>query len=142
MDSIGSDLFIRIARFNIIIPPFQPMTMTMDGDEEPTWASSAPAAEQASTGAPSSSVSAGLADTTKASSKVAKDNIAGSILGSMNATKKTKEITAAAAAANQGEEQDLTKTILFMRVLNMGAAVLLVTCSVSFCSRGRQYFQH
>lgn len=129
MDSIGSDWF----RFKII--PFQPMNMTMDGDEEPTWASSAPAAEQASTGAPSSSVSAGLADTTKASSKVAKDNIAGSILGSMNATKKTKEITAAAAAAaNQGEEQDLTKTILFMRVLNMGAAVLLVTCSVSFCS--------
>jgi hypothetical protein len=116
--------------------------MTMDGDEEPSWASSAAAAE-ASTGAPSSSASAGLAaDTTKASSKVAKDNIAGSILGSMNATKKTKEITAAAAAANQGEEQDLTKTILFMRVLNMGAAVLLVTCSVSFCSRGRQYFQH
>jgi hypothetical protein len=51
----------------------------------------------------------------------------------MNATKKTKEITAATAAANQEEEKDLTKTILFMRVVNMGAAVLLVTCSVSVC---------
>lgn len=118
----------------------------MNGDEEPSWASSTPAAE-AATGAPpsssSSSASAGLGggDATaaasstagKKASKISKDNIAGSILGSMNATKKTKEITAAAAAANQEEEQDLTKTILFMRVVNMAASVLLVTCSVSVC---------
>ena len=117
--------------------------MTMDGDEEPSWASSAPAAE-AATEAPSSSSSSsaatgGLADATTATgssakakaSKVTKDNIAGSILGSMNATKKNKEITAAAAAANQAEEPDLTKTILFMRLINMVAAVLLVTVSVS-----------
>ncbi|KAL3768312.1 hypothetical protein ACHAWU_006694 [Discostella pseudostelligera] len=115
----------------------------MDGDEEPSWASSAPAAE-AATEAPSSSSSSsaaaagGLADATTATgssakakaSKVTKDNIAGSILGSMNATKKTKEITAAAAAANQAEEPDLTKTILFMRLINMVAAVLLVTVSI------------
>jgi hypothetical protein len=117
----------------------------MNGDEEPSWASSTPTAE-AATGAPpsssSSSASAGLGggDATaaasstagKKASKISKDNIAGSILGSMNATKKTKEITTA-AAANQEEEQDLTKTILFMRVVNMAASVLLVTCSVSVC---------
>ncbi len=111
----------------------------MNGDEEPSWASSTPAAEAATGAPPSASLGGGDATAAASSSvkkaaKVTKDNIAGSILGSMNATKRTKEITAdAAAAANQEEEQDLTKTILFMRVVNMGAAVLLVTCSVSVC---------
>lgn len=58
------------------------------------------------------------------------DNVAGSILTSMNKDVKTTQSKIAAAAAVE-DEKDLPKLILFMRILNMAAAVLLITCSVS-----------
>ena len=59
------------------------------------------------------------------------DNVAGSILTSMNKDVKTTQSKMAAAAAVE-DEKDLPKLILFMRILNMAAAVLLITCSVSY----------
>ena len=58
------------------------------------------------------------------------DNVAGSILTSMNKDVKTTQSKIAAAAAVE-DEKDLPKLMLFMRILNMVAAVLLITCSVS-----------
>ena len=57
------------------------------------------------------------------------DNVAGSILTSMNKDVKTTQSKIAAAAAVE-DEKDLPKLMLFMRILNMVAAVLLITCSV------------
>ena len=59
------------------------------------------------------------------------DNVAGSILSSMNKDVNTTQSKIAAVAAVE-DEKDLPKLILFMRVLNMAAAVLLITCSVRF----------
>ena len=59
------------------------------------------------------------------------DNVAGSILSSMNKDVNTTQSKIATAAAVE-DEKDLPKLILFMRVLNMAAAVLLITCSVRY----------
>ena len=111
----------------------------MDG-ETPSWldegASSTPAA--APTPAPSSAPDASAApppafsidETAPPSAKTATaptDNVAGSILANMNATADAKT----APTSNEEDEKDLPKMILFMRVLNMAAATLLMTCSVS-----------
>lgn len=110
----------------------------MDG-ETPSWldegASSTPAADPspAPPSAPEASAVPPLApiEAAPASEKTARapaattDNVAGSILASMNA-----ESNVNTAAPTAEEEQELSKVILFMRVANMGAAVLLITCSI------------
>ena len=57
------------------------------------------------------------------------DNVAGSILASMNAKKKPD--ATAAGTTNTEDNENLSKLIVFMRVLNMAASVLLITVSVS-----------
>lgn len=52
------------------------------------------------------------------------DNVAGSILPN------AADSNAKVAASNAEDEKDLPKIILMMRVLNMAAAALLITCSV------------
>ena len=63
------------------------------------------------------------------------DNVAGSILASMNAKKKppgaTTTTSAVGTIADAEDNEKLSKLIVFMRVLNMAASVLLITVSVS-----------
>jgi hypothetical protein len=59
------------------------------------------------------------------------DNVAGSILASMNAKKKPDATTAAGTIADAEDNEKLSKLIVFMRVLNMAASALLITVSVS-----------
>lgn len=61
---------------------------------------------------------------------LATDNVAGSFLASMGAKKKP-DVSPAAATATVEDDKELPKLILFMRVLNMAAATLLITVSVS-----------
>ncbi|KAL7528952.1 hypothetical protein ACHAXR_002716 [Thalassiosira sp. AJA248-18] len=110
----------------------------MDG-ESPSWledgASSTPAAADPTPPytAPAVDAAASPAFTIdEAAEKTARapaatDNVAGSILASMN-TKSNADT--APAATNDVDEADLPKIILVMRVLNMASAVLLITCSI------------
>ena len=105
----------------------------MDG-EQPSWlagdggASSTPAAEPAPAPTPAPAAAAPSTSAEKAASAPTTDNVAGSILGSMQ---KDVNTTQANIAANEADEKELPRLILFMRVLNMAAAVLLITASVS-----------
>jgi len=108
----------------------------VDG-ETPSWldgADSNPATLAAevdtSIPAPSSTPAPTPAASAPAPAAPTTDNVAGSILTSMNKDVKTTQSKIAAAAAVE-DEKDLPKLILFMRILNMAAAVLLITCSVS-----------
>ena len=99
----------------------------MDG-ETPSWleesAAEAPAPEPApTTEAPPSAFS--IDDTPEPTSKTAPsapqtDNVAGSILKSMNAKAEAADV----------DESDLPRMILFMRVANLVAAGLLIACSI------------
>jgi len=107
----------------------------VDG-ETPSWldgADSNPATLAAevdtSIPAPSSTPAPTPAASAPAPAAPTTDNVAGSILTSMNKDVKTTQSKIAAAAAVE-DEKDLPKLILFMRILNMAAAVLLITCSV------------
>ena len=108
----------------------------MDG-EQPSWlagdggASSTPAAEPAPAPTPAPAAAAPSTSAEKAASAPTTDNVAGSILGSMQ---KDVNTTQANIAANEADEKELPRLILFMRVLNMAAAVLLITASVSTCN--------
>ena len=98
----------------------------LDGDASST---PAPAEEPAPALAP-----APAADSAPAGrSAPQQDNVAGSILAGI--TKKNETPPVAAAPANDAaDEADLPKIILLMRVMNMAAATLLITASVSSSS--------
>jgi hypothetical protein len=72
------------------------------------------------------------------------DNVAGSILASMNAKMKKHPdaTTAAAGTAGAEDNENLAKLIVFMRVLNMAASALLITASVSAVPIRRVYTRH
>jgi len=93
-------------------PPTAPPTGAFSLDDK-----SAPATTAASPG-----------DAAAARDAPATDNVARSILGSAGA--EATAATTAAAAAGGAKEEDLPRLILSMRVLNMAAAALLITCSV------------
>jgi hypothetical protein len=61
------------------------------------------------------------------------DNVSGSILASITASRNKSDVPAAAAATTTeaGDKEELSKLIVFMRALNMAAATLLITVSVS-----------
>ena len=61
------------------------------------------------------------------------DNVAGSILAGISKKNETPPV-AAAPANDAADEADLPKIILLMRVMNMAAATLLITASVSSSS--------
>mmetsp|Transcript_35541 Transcript_35541/g.74928 ORF Transcript_35541/g.74928 Transcript_35541/m.74928 type:complete len:245 (-) Transcript_35541:426-1160(-) len=112
----------------------------MDG-ETPSWleegSSSTPAADPSppassptaasEPSAPPSSFStpAPSAKTTARVPTDTTDNVAGSILASTGAASPPPK-----PVIPEADEKDLPKMILFMRILNMAAAALLITCSV------------
>ena len=104
-------------------------TSTMDG-EAPSWleepAAAAPEPTPAPTEAPPSafSIDDTPEPTSKTTSSAPTDNVAGSILNSMNARAEAKE------KASEVDESDLSRMILFMRVANLAAAGLLISCSI------------
>lgn len=116
-------------------------TKIMDG-EQPSWlagdggASSTPAAEPEPEPTPVESpapVAASAPVSTsaeKAASAPTTDNVAGSILTSMQKDVNTTQANII-AASNEADEKELPRLILFMRILNMAAAALLITASVS-----------
>lgn len=88
----------------------------------PTQASTA----DASSPPPSSfSLTEPAPPSSKTASATPTDNVAGSILSSMTKRAEANE-------KPEVDESDLPKMILFMRVMNMAAAALLITCSVSW----------
>ncbi|KAL7530822.1 hypothetical protein ACHAWF_003529 [Thalassiosira exigua] len=110
----------------------------MDG-ATPSWleegSGSAPAAEATTTdlpppvAAPAVETPAPSAAAPARAPAVQTDNVAATILGAAG-TRANASAEAEAAAQAAADEKDLPRVILFMRVLNMAAAILLVTTSI------------
>jgi len=105
--------------------PSSPPAASADPSPPPAEPTPSPSFSIDDGNAAPSAAPAAVAEKSTARTAPATDNVAGTMLNSMNDAKAKAEASVAVA-----DESDLPRMILLMRVTNMAAAALLITCSI------------